>query len=77
MLINDDTMRLIWAQSSKDPKQEENGEFSPAYHIENRGIRSIFLKVDTQHVKFPEETEDGKIIDPNVKAWDVVSKNVS
>ncbi|KAI8520192.1 hypothetical protein Bbelb_034490 [Branchiostoma belcheri] len=41
-VINEDTMRVIWAWHDEDPK-ESSGTNGPKYHSSNRGVRSTIL----------------------------------
>ncbi|XP_066270631.1 DBH-like monooxygenase protein 1 homolog [Branchiostoma lanceolatum] len=41
-VINEDTMRVLWAWHDDDP-EDESGAGGPAYHGANRGVRSTIL----------------------------------
>jgi len=50
----------------EDPVNER-----PKYHGETRGVRRVFVRSQTQHTPFPDET-----MDPTVKYWDVRMEKV-
>ncbi|XP_035694936.1 DBH-like monooxygenase protein 1 homolog [Branchiostoma floridae] len=67
-VINEDTMRVLWAWHDDDP-EDESGVSGPAYHGANRGVRSTVL---LSNIIAPPNLKE-----TNITTFDILMNNVS
>lgn len=76
LLLQNDTMRLIWATNENDPRATPMKGYLPLYHgkdVLKRGVKSTFMKVRPNPRKFPDQQD---VYPEHVKHVDLTVKNV-